>query len=374
MSYEAALAQWKTETSEPELPAEQDVMQAFVAGGDPRILTMGQTWWIRGCLGVVMLGFATMAGLEVQLEAQGGRVFAVLLPIVSLMLAARWLQVRELGKQMMLRALVWSALVIGVLVSVFGLQDYAWTGLPISLGAGAALLLMNGRGLGLTSPSFRPQAFRGHLLIALVLATADAQTLLFSMALKFGVFAQRIMFSSSAAGISLGELVTDPGVWSSLFAQTFPLMVCSAVMVGAVVGLYRLRTWALLLNLVANVCIASLAMSGAIGLTLPVAAALATTATMQLLLPVPILASALGDKLRDRQPWGRFGAPAVKVGLVVMTLVGIVGPLLPERVQEGAGYVVVRTGWVERTYRAQTRGLFGSGVRQSAQQRNPTAE
>lgn len=359
MSYEAALSQWTDQTAQAGCPPEDSVRRSLETVGDPRMLSAGRVWGVRACLGVVVAGFVAMAGLEVVHEARGGRVFAVLLPIVSLMLAARWLRDRELGKQMMVRALVWSALVIGVLVSVFGLEDYAWTGVPMSAGAGLALLLMEGRGLGLRSSSFRPTAFRGHLLIALVLATADAQTLLFSMALKFGVRGQQVLRSLEVGarhGGSAWEVIADPGLWGSVLSETLPLMACGVVMVAAVVGIYRLRTWALLLNLVANIGIAYLAMSGVIGLTLPVAAALATTATMQLMLPVPILAAALGDELRDRQPWGKYGVPAVKVGLISMILVGVFGPTVPERVQEGSGYVVVRTGWVERTHRTRTRG------------------
>ncbi len=346
MSYDTALAQWKTRTEATNPPPEDVVCTAHRAGVDPQIVSVARAWWIRGCLGVVSSAFVAMAVIESTHEspAQGGRAFAVSLPIISLMFAMRWLRVRELGKQMMARALVWSSLVIGVLISVVGVPVYDVVGVPVSLGAGAALLLMGGRGLGVNSPSFRPAAFRSHLLIALVLATADAQTLLFSLSLKLGVFGQQVL-----AGNHLR--------WDHVASQTLPLMACSAVMVGAVLGIYRLRTWALLLNLVANIGIAYFAMSGAIGLTLPVATALATTAMMQLMLPVPILAAALGDRLRDRRPWGRFGAPAVKLGLAMMMLIGAMGPMVPEQIREGSGYLVVRTGWVERTRRAWQRGI-----------------
>jgi hypothetical protein len=348
MSYDSALAQWTTQTGATAPPTVDRVISADAAGLDPSLVDTARAWWIRACMAVVVLGFVAMAALEFTQPAymRNGRSVAAILPIASMLMCMRWIRVRELGKQMLVRALVWSTLVIGVLLSTFGFHPFATCGIPISLGAGAALLLLDGKGLGVSSAQFRPTAFRNHLLIALVLATADAQTLLFSAAVQLGS--------------GYDPLLT--------LRDTLPSLACGGLMAAAVVGIYKLRTWALLLNLVANVGIAYLAMSGVIGLSLPVASALAATATVQLLLPVPILAAALGDPLRDRSPLGRYGGLALRVSIVLVMLAGCVGRAMPETIDDGLGFIVWRTGWAE-DHRNYIRGSSGGVYRPAAVRR-----
>ncbi|MEM7153907.1 MAG: hypothetical protein AAF799_13745 [Myxococcota bacterium] len=335
--YQAAIEQWKTETTMTKPPPLERIDQIHRTGGDPELVSTARAWIIRASLGMAIIGFAGMVGFEVLIHqrlALTGRAMAVLLPIGALLVTMAWLRQRDLAKQMMVRALAWSTLVIGTIVSVFGLIPFAWTGPLISLGAGTALLLMGSRGLGLTSRSFQPMAFRNHLLLALVLATADTGTLLFGSTLQLGM------------ALEFGS----PGY----FAQSGATLACGLVMAVAVLGIYRLRTWALVLNLLANVGIAFVAMSGYLGLTIPVATALATTATMQLMLPVPILAAALGDPLRDRSPFGRLGPPAVRVGLALMIGISMVGVMVPSASMH---YSIWRQGWVDRIHRTWIRGV-----------------
>lgn len=335
--YQEALEAWKTETTMTKPPALERIDQIHRTGGDPEVVGKVRAWAIRAALGLSIVGFIGMVGFEVWMFerlALTGRAMAVLLPIQALLVTMVWLRQRDLAKQMMIRALAWSTLVIGTIVSVFGLIPYAWTGPLISIGAGTALLLMGSRGLGLTSRSFQPMAFRNHLLLALVLATADTGTLLFAATLQLG---SAIEYSST------GYLI-----------QSAATLLCGLVMATAVLGIYRLRTWALVLNLLANVGIAFVAMSGYLGLTIPVATALATTATMQLLLPVPILAAALGDPLRDRSPLGRFGPPAVRIGLALMVGFSLFGVLTPNASKH---YSIWRQGWIDRIHRTWIRGV-----------------
>ena len=110
--------------------------------------------------------------------------------------------------------------------------------------------------------------------------------------------------------------------------------------------------WVWLANAFALLGIAYVAMSGYLGLTIPVATALAATATMQLILPVPILAAALGDPLRDRSPLGRLGRHLLMLGLLVMIVFGTIGPTM------GRGnYSIHRSGWVDRVQRTWVRGI-----------------
>ncbi|MEX1368329.1 MAG: hypothetical protein AB1Z98_34680 [Nannocystaceae bacterium] len=335
MTYEQAMSAWKGETAATEPPALARIEALHRTGADPTVVSPRRALAIRVSLGLALAGTAGMIVLEqlaVMSATRSGRSLAVLLPIAALLVVMRWLRSRDLAKQMMVRALVWSTLVIGTIVSVFGHSNYALVGPPIALGSGLALLLLGNRGLGITSRSFQPIAYRNHLLLALVLATADAGTLLFGAAMQLGTFLHNGRIGYLVLGL--------------------PTLGCGLLMAVAVFGIYRLRTWALVLNLLANLGIAYVAMSGYLGLTIPVATALATTATFQLLLPVPILAAALGDPLRDRSPLGRMGGRALTLGLLAMIALGVCGPVL------GNGlYSQWRTGWVERVHRTWVRGI-----------------
>ncbi len=342
MSYDAALEAWKVQTAAVTPGPVEPVLRSVRQSRDPQLVSGWRVWLVRACLGTVVASFCALAFVEayqVPMHVRAGRGPAVVLPIASMILAMVWLRYRDLAKQMMVRALVWSVLVIGLLIAVFGLPQFAMVGSFIAVPAGFALLAMGGQELGVTSQSFRPTAFRSHLTIALVMAMADAQTLVFPAVLKLGGLLQQ-----AAAGYEVS--------WGVGIAAVVPVLLCGGIMAIAVLGIYRLATWALLLNLVANIGIAYVAMSGAIGLTLPVATALATTALVQLMLPVPILAAALGDRLRDRRPWGRWGRPAAIVAIIGMMLVSTFGPLVPSTITDPPGYIVVRTGWVEGARRS----------------------
>ncbi|MCA9651139.1 MAG: hypothetical protein H6712_18965 [Myxococcales bacterium] len=339
MSYERAMEEWTHETASTAAPSLTRIGALHRTGANPSVVSPSRALAIRVLLGLAILGFVGVAVLEqfvVASSQRSGRTLAVSFPIAALLLAMGWLRRHDLAKQMMVRALSWSALVIGTIISVFGSHAYSLAGPPIALGSGLALLLLGNRGLGITSRSFQPIAYRNHLLLALVLATADAGTLLFAAAMQLGIFLQHG---------TLGYLLL-----------ALPTFACGLLMAIAVVGIHRLRTWALVLNLVANLGIAYLAMSGYLGLTIPVATALATTATIQLLLPVPILAVALGDPLRDRSPLGRAGGHVLRLGLVLMIGAGVLGPLLAQ-----GPYSTQRSGWVERVHRTWVRGVAPGG-------------
>ncbi len=334
MSYEHAMEQWKSETAATPPPPISRIDTLHRMGADPVVVSPLRAMAIRAMLSVAILGFVGMALIEqllMQPYMRSGRSFAVAVPIATLLLAMAWLRRQDLAKQMMVRALGWSTLVIGTIISAFGLTEYCMVGPFIALGSGAALLLMGNRGLGVTSRSFQPIAYRNHLQLALVMATADAGTLLFGAAMQVGIFVQKGTIEYLYLGI--------------------PTLLCGLIMAIAVWGIYRLRTWALVLNILANLGIAYVALSGYLGLTIPVAAALAATATMQLILPVPILAVALGDPLRDRSPLGRLGGHALKLGLLAMMAFSVVAPT------QGGIHWIFRSGWVERVQRTWVRGM-----------------
>ncbi|MCH9683869.1 MAG: hypothetical protein K0V04_20725, partial [Deltaproteobacteria bacterium] len=284
-----------------------------------------------------------------------GRIFAVLLPLVMLWVAARSMQLRDLGRQMMVRAITWSSLVIGVLIATVGFSEYAWCGTAIALGSGAALLSLRGWGLGITSAVFRPIAFRTQLLVALVLAMADAQTLLFS-----GLVEVASLRMPPLPGLPVTVVLLQWGA-AALSILTHPALLAGALMLVVVAGISRLRTWALLLNVVANLAIAALALDGTLHVSPPVALAVTATATIQLLLPVPILAAMLGARGGDRRPLGRWGPRVAVASIAGLMLAGLLGPAMPDQL----GLVQWRVGWVQRAVRTDFRGATRAPSRQT---------
>ncbi len=253
---------------------------------------------------------------------------ATLLPAGLLLWAARLARRDAVGPQMLSRAIWWSNLVVGVLIATAFLSRFDRTvGVWIAALCATSIIAAGVRGLdGRDEDEFRPTRFRGLLLVALVMAFADAQTLLFSgiMQLRLGM-----------EGWNLLDTIVYAG----------PTWIACGVMGLAVWGLYRLRTWALLLNLVANFVIAYAALDGFLGLSLVVGAALASTAAVQAFLPYPILAAALGDRKAGQPVLGRFAAPLVMVAVALVASLSIIG--------RGGG----SAGWLTGPGRAFLRGI-----------------
>lgn len=254
---------------------------------------------------------------------------APILPLLILGWAVLAAHTPKLRAQLLCRAAWWSSLIVGVLVSLnYGAPLDKSFGAVAAVGCAVALLSTGGRGLDIQEPDhpFAPVRFREHLLLALVMAAADALTLTFSglMQLRFG-----------AAGWNLAGTVSYAG----------PTVAAALVMALAVWGVYRLRTWALLLNLIANIAIAYLALEGALRLSPTVSVSLAATAAVQCFIPVPILASALGDR-HAGQP---FMAP-VRRWLIRGSVVLLAGYAI-QSVATPTG-----DGWVDGPGRAFVRG------------------
>ncbi len=258
---------------------------------------------------------------------------ATLLPAGLLVWAMRLIGRVGVGPQMLTRAVLWSNLVVGTLIAgnfVSSVDRIA--GMVIAVACATAIVAVGSRGLDDVAPGdlFAPVRFRGPLLLALVMAFADAQTLMFSAVMQLRI---------GTAGWNLIGMIE--------FAA--PITVAAGVMVLTVWGLYRLRTWALLLNLAANIAIAYFALDGTLHIATPVAAGLALTAAVQMFLPVPILATALGEK-RAGQPLLRGYAPRlVPIGVVAIAALAVALAFTVERPR----------GWVMGS-RAFVRGLHRS--------------
>lgn len=255
--------------------------------------------------------------------------FAAVLPAVVLGWSLRRAHQPRLGSQLLCRAVWWSNLVVGLLVAInYGEMVDKAIGSVIAVSCAVALLASGDRGLDIREPDhpFSPVRFRGQLLLALVMAAADALTLAFSalMQLRFGM-----------AGWNFGAALSYAG----------PTVLAAAVMAVAVWGVYRLRTWALLLNLVANIAIAYFAMEGSLNLSPSVSVTLASTAALQCFIPVPILAVALGDRNAGKPLLGRARRYLMTAAITTLAAFSVLAIPLP-----------TRGGWVDGPGRAFVRG------------------
>lgn len=120
------------------------------------------------------------------------------------------------------------------------------------------LAVIGRRGLSTDSKVFAPSAFRTTLIASLMLGLVDTWGLIF---------------------------------YSAMMEEVGPMLLSAAVMGVALYGLYRMKVWGLGLCVVANVVIATFAMTGVFDLPEVLAWGLVTTAILQLMLPLPLLKS-----------------------------------------------------------------------------------
>lgn len=177
--------------------------------------------------------------------------------------------------QLFARAIWWQALVFGLVLglghALGEISGSISSAVPMYLLGGALTLGAAGKvGLDFESAHFVPNEFRRSLTASLVMAMADAIALLFY------------------AGIVL----VDGSVRGSVLIDVAEFTGAALVMVVALVGLYRIKVWGLVLNIGANVLIATLAMAGVFDIPPIIAFGLAATALAQLLLPIPLLVRA----------------------------------------------------------------------------------
>lgn len=342
MSYEDAIAKLRQQSVDAPTFTDVEVRRRWVADNAVLGLRRGK---VLACASAALVGYLVLSVrpvissmLDPRFVSHFGEVaawfrlgVATLLPAALIAWSMTLLRKPRVGPQMLMRAVWWSNIVVGTLIALtFSESVDRFVGAGIACACAAAILFVGQRGLEEPAHDdpFRPARFRGHLLLALVMAFADAQTLLFS-----GVMQARVGLEG----------------WSLLAAArtALPTMLAAAVMCLAVWGLYRLRTWALFLNIVANFVIAFLALDGRLGVALPVAAALAMTATVQLFLPVPILALALGEKRAGRPLLASQAHRLLPVSVVVLASLAALGSV-------GPGFA---RGWLTGPGRAFQRGL-----------------
>jgi hypothetical protein len=191
--------------------------------------------------------------------------------------------------QLLGRGLWWSLLLLGGLMAASGGQERVGGSL-MALGSAAAVLLAGAPSQNDGSDRFAPVAFRGTLTLALVLAMADAASFLWL------------------------------GLANAIFTRHLAMILLVPPMVAGVVGLLRLRTWGLLVSLGANVLVATLALTGVLTSAGELRILFASTAIVQLLVPVPMLITIIRRRAPGPDRWVTFRAVGSR-----LVIVGIAG-------------------------------------------------
>jgi hypothetical protein len=213
----------------------------------------------------------------------GGATIAVPFVVAALVWTNR------LTAQLLARGAWWSMLLLGMLGAMTGRRD-AGFGVFIASCSAGALLAAGGAGLA-SRGRFAPVAFRGTLLISLVLAIADTGAITW-----FGI----------------GEATFDHKYW----------VPCIAVpMIVGVIGLVRLRTWGLIVNALTNAAIIVLVGKRIVALPSPLRELFMVSATVQLLIPIPMLASILRGRAPNPDAWRR--TKAIAPIAIILAIVGL---------------------------------------------------
>ncbi|MDO9020678.1 MAG: hypothetical protein Q8S73_03315 [Deltaproteobacteria bacterium] len=188
------------------------------------------------------------------------------LPVVGPAVAALLVQFPSLGAQLLARGLWWSNVVLGVILVWAGTRNESLLGLPLVLGCGAALALVDRRALAAAAEQadFRPVAYAGTIQLLMVLALADAPTLL--------LFTQ----VESRRGLTPGSVA---------------LGVAALGLLVGFVGLYRVSLWGVLVTAGTSLALGVALASGAVHIDHDLDRPLTAICAVQVLVAAPMLLS-----------------------------------------------------------------------------------
>jgi hypothetical protein len=260
-------------------------------------MTQVPAWrkWVAGLAGVA-------AGVRLLVLAEGYP--TVYIPVVGLVAAAVAVHFPALGPQLFARAVWWSNLGLGAMLCILdGGRTEREGGLVFAVACALALLVIGRKGLAEASEraAYVPAAFRGALLLLMVLALADAQTFLLFTAIAFDKGEGPVLVPAAA----------------------------SAAFVAGFVGLYRLRLWGAVVNAVAALVVIALVSARMVHVHRELDPVMIVLCAVQLLAAGPMLAAvALGRALPAPGPRARaIGVHAVILGVLGACVLGFAGVL-----------------------------------------------
>jgi hypothetical protein len=244
---------------------------------------------------------------------------ALWLPTLLLVASAAFIWRRQVGAQLLARAIWWSNLILGTLIATTGDSSERGIAAILALCTGTPLIAVGRADLDEATPSgsFFPMAFRGTLICLLVMAMADAQSLLLFGTLK----------------------LTEPHQHyysEALLQRALPIAIAIPLLV-SVIGLYRLRLWGLLLSLAASLALALLVVWDAFDLPGPLLIAYVVTSAAQWLVALPLLVALIRRRAPAVRPSLRkhtFTLATLMIAAMVMLSLGsafVLHPLVLRR-------------------------------------------
>ncbi len=307
LDYEETLAatrRWAAETTLPELHMEKLAAELDAAQSRARRI---QLTALLLALAVVTTWLTSIFGHPVvePICAWVGAADVVrygVVHVLGFVLAALLVTRDRTLHRVLVRALWWSTL----LASTVGMWTQSGT-LPllmpvIALASACALLVLDVFDRGrptddIASDDFPLAAHRRSITLMMILAIADAETLL-------------------TAGLNHDE----PGT----LAYALLDYSCAIAMVAAIYGLYRVRTWGLLATVGLNLVIATLGFSGLLLYDLGFAYLLGVTAALQLALCAPLLRTLRSGEPPETRRRPSRGRPWSRVIIVALLVAGAV--------------------------------------------------
>jgi hypothetical protein len=206
--------------------------------------------------------------------------------------------------------------VVGVrselLAAVFNAEDHAvaHVALVMVLATSTALLAIGRKGLDQVKPrEFAPAAYRGPIMVSVIMALADAQAI--------GWIGASRLYSAlhpSMTPISVTEV-----------KQATAMLVCCAVALTALYGLYKLRLWGLVLSAATTLVIGTFAFTRVLGLSDagPIPYVFSASAGVQIALLTPLLVAIV--RRRPRSPASPRAARLARVvpSVVIIALAAL---------------------------------------------------
>lgn len=245
-------------------------------------------------------GIATLASLVIALrllraldhESCGYLATTVAVPLA----AGALIWGRALIAQLVARGAWWSMLLTSCLLAISTPVSGSALAASIAACSAIALLAVGGSGLEHSDDRFAPVAFRGTLLVALVLAIADA---------------------SALSWFGIGNLY---------YEHRGSVLLVTPFMFAGVVGLLRLRTWGLVVSVATNAALVVLIATEVVYLPTPLRALFIGTSVLQLAIPVPMLVSILTKRPPAARPSAvtRVGPMLAIVAIAALAFVPLV--------------------------------------------------
>ena len=246
-----------------------------------------------------MLAASVVATLGAALFAtQVGMKDGAWIPVGAVVIAAVALLVPRLIAQLLARGLLWANMLLGALIAILSGSSKMHYAAPLLLGCGVALLLGERRALAEASDARaeRPVAFAGTLELLMILALGDAQTFGFFAWIDENGHNGRPFFIGASIGLLIGF-----------------------------VGLYRLAFWGVAVTMGTSALFAFGVLTRIIRVDSEVTVALLLLMALQLIVPLPMIASLVMRRplpAPQRRRRALAGTVAVSAIMLLSLLIG----------------------------------------------------